>query len=138
MKKNSYVAHESNGIWYQDIKMNNMSRLPDHEYSQCGFRYEDGYICYYSYSSCIFMIPLDSLHYSDVNRTDVTVHYTSVAPNYSRSTINHVRWFTQFLETNLAVRYTSIRDWFHEGRASFECTVSTEALQAILSNYDRG
>ena len=132
MKKNDYVAHEVIGYYDRDVKMVNMARCERHEYAQCGFKVENGNLDFYSYSSLLFRIPLNSFK-GDSRRTECKCYFGEVAPNYSRTTINHTRWFSDQLNSNAG--YHMLREIYNTGETDCILFVDTDELKKILSLY---
>lgn len=132
MKKKDYVAHEIIGIYGRDIKMVNMAMCEQHEYAQCGFKVENGNLDFYSYSSLLFRLPLDSFK-GDNRRTECHLYFGKVAPNYSRTTINHTRWFSDQL--NLNAGYHMLKEIYSIGNVDCIVFADTEELKKILSLY---
>lgn len=132
MRKNDYVAHEVIGYYGRDVKMVNMARVESHEYAQCGFKAENGNLDFYSYSSLLFRMPLDSFK-GDNRRTECRLHFGEVAPNYSRTTINHTRYFSDQL--NLNAGYHMLKEIYINGDTDCIVFADTEQLKKILSLY---
>lgn len=133
MKKNDYVAHESIGIYAKDVKMVNMARVEDHEYAQCGFKVENGNVNFYSYSSLLFRLPLDEMiNVSD--RVECRCHFTKIAPNYSRTTIMHTRYFANQL--NSSAGYHMLKEIYNTGDNDCFIYVDKKEIDKIVALYE--
>lgn len=133
LKKNDFVAHEVIGYFARDVKMFNMVRCPNHPYAQCGFKVEDGNIDFYSYSSLLFRIPIKSIRSDSWLRYEVTCYYGEVLPNYSRTTINHTRFFAQTLNSNAG--YHTLNEIAKNGERDATIYVDKDIVDAIISMY---
>lgn len=133
LKKNNYVAHERNGYFANDIKMFNMVRCPEHEYAQCGFKVRYGNIDFYSYSSLLFRILIKSIRIHSADSYAVKCEFGEVKPNFSRTTINHTRYFVQTLNSN--VGYHMLKEIATIGDEDCLMIVDKDIVDSIILMY---
>lgn len=82
----TYIAHEQNGYFCKDVRVEVASRLRYMPYAQAGWlREQDNYFTMVSYSSRIFTAQVTAFGVEEVN-----VNNADAAINYSRSTSRQV------------------------------------------------
>lgn len=132
MRKNDYIAKEQIGYYYREVKMVNMARVESHEYAQCGFKVENGNIDFYSYSSLLFRLPIDKMKL-DSDRLECKCYFGEVAPYYSRTTMNHTRWFCEQINCNAG--YHMLKTIYNEGDMDCIIFADKKQIEKILSLF---